>query len=172
MQPDDSYSSLHAGHRDRLRARARAAGHASLPDYELLELYLFRTIPRGDVKPQAKALVARFGSVAEVIGAPERELMQCPGIGASTAADLKLAHAFAIRAASAEITRKPVNSSWSALIAYVRVSLAQERREQFRVLFLDRKNQLQADEMIGQGTVDHAPVYPREIRPPPPPMSP
>ena len=163
MQPDDSDPTGHNGHRERLRARARLAGHLTLPEYELLELYLFRTIPRGDVKPQAKALIARFGSLSEVIGAPERELIQCPGIGAATAADLKLAHAFAIRAAFADIARKPVISSWSALIAYVRVSLAQERREQFRVLFLDRKNQLQADEMMGQGTVDHAPVYPREI---------
>jgi len=160
---DDAPDPMHAGHRDRLRARARTAGLATLPDYELLELYLFRTIPRGDVKPRAKALIARFGSLAEVIGAPERELLACAGIGAATASDLKLVHAFAVRAAHAEIARKPVISSWSALIAYVRVSLAQERREQFRVLFLDRKNQLQADEMMGQGTVDHAPVYPREI---------
>ena len=152
-----------AGHRHRLRQRAQAAGLAALPDYELLELYLFRTLPRGDVKPLAKALMARFGGLAEVIGAPEGELAQCAGIGAATASDLRLAQELAVRAARAEARRRPVISSWSALIAYVRVSLAQERREQFRVIFLDRKNQLQSDEMLGQGTVDHAPVYPREI---------
>jgi DNA repair protein RadC len=152
-----------AGHRTRLRQRALAAGLSALPDYELLELYLFRTLPRGDVKPLAKALMVRFGGLAEVIGAPEAELAQCAGIGVATASDLKIAQELAVRATRAEARRRPVISSWSALIAYVRVSLAQERREQVRVIFLDRKNQLQSDEMLGQGTVDHAPVYPREI---------
>ncbi len=151
------------GHRDRLRARARSAGFAALPDYELLELYLFRTIARGDVKPRAKALLARFGSLAAVLGAPERELLACPGIGEATAFDLKTAQEVAVRVARDAITRRTVISSWSALLSYVRVSLAHERREQFRVIFLDRKNQLIADEMLGQGTIDHAPVYPREI---------
>jgi DNA repair protein RadC len=151
------------GHRKRLRERAHAAGLAALPDYELLELYLFRSLPRSDVKPLAKALIARFGGLAGVLGAPERELAQCPGIGTTVAADLHMAQELAIRLARAEASKRPVISSWSALIAYVRVSLAQERREQFRVIFLDRRNQLQSDELLGHGTVDHAPVYPREI---------
>lgn len=159
----DIAASHQEGHRQRLRERARQAGLPALPDYELLELYLFRTLPRGDVKPLAKALIARFGSLPGVLGAPEGELTQCPGLGQATAADLKLAHEFAIRATRAEAMRRPVISSWSALLSYVRVTLAEERREQFRVIFLDRKNQLMCDELMGQGTVDQAPVYPREI---------
>ena len=161
--PQDHLSSHQEGHRQRLRERARQAGLPALPDYELLELYLFRTLPRGDVKPLAKALIARFGSLPGVLGAPERELTQCPGLGQATAADLKLVHEFSVRATRAEAMRRPVISSWSALLSYVRVTLAEERREQFRVIFLDRKNQLMSDEMMGQGTVDQAPVYPREI---------
>jgi DNA repair protein RadC len=153
----------HAGHRERLRLRARTAGLASLPDYELLEMYLFRTIARGDVKPRAKALLARFGSLAEVMAAPVRELQACPGIGQATAEDLRMVHEITLRAARAEVVRRPVISSWTALLSYVRVCLAHERREQFRVMFLDRKNQLICDEMMGHGTVDQAPVYPREI---------
>ncbi len=153
----------HTGHRDRLRARAREGGLGALPDYELLELYLFRSLPRADVKPLAKALLARFGSLQAVIAAPEADLCGCPGMGAATALDLKLAHEFALRAARAETHHRTVISSWSALLSYVRVALAHEPREQFRVIFLDRKNQMIRDELMGQGTVDHAPVYPREI---------
>jgi DNA repair protein RadC len=152
-----------AGHRQRLRTRATLGGLAALPDYELLELYLFRSIPRGDVKPRAKALLARFGSVAGVTGASRAELVACAGIGEATAADLKLIHEMTLRTARAEASKRPVVSSWSAVVAYLRVALAHESREQFRVLFLDRKNQLVADELMGQGTIDHAPVYPREI---------
>jgi DNA repair protein RadC len=160
---DDALDPGHAGHRERLRLRARTAGMAALPDYELLEMYLFRTIARGDVKPRAKALLARFGSLAEVMAAPVRELQACPGIGQATAEDLRMVHELTLRVARAEVVRRPVIASWTALLSYVRVSLAHERREQFRVLFLDRKNQLICDEMMGHGTVDQAPVYPREI---------
>jgi DNA repair protein RadC len=151
------------GHRDRLRERAAAGGLAALPDYELLELYLFRAIPRGDVKPLAKQLLARFGSLGAVLGATGEELRTVKGVGEALALDLKLLHEAALRAAREQVARRPVISSWSALLAYVKAALAHEAREQFRVLFLDKKNQLIADEVMNRGTVDHAPVYPREV---------
>jgi DNA repair protein RadC len=153
----------HAGHRERLRERALNGGLGALPDYELLELYLFRSIPMRDVKPLAKDLLARFGDLAGVMGASVAELSGVKGVGESVALDIKLLHEAALRTQRAPMTKRPVISSWSALLAYVRVALAQEAREQFRVLFLDKKNQLIADELLGQGTVDHAPVYPREV---------
>jgi DNA repair protein RadC len=151
------------GHRERLRDRAKSGGLVALPDYELLELYLFRTFARGDVKPMAKALLARFGSFGQVIGATLEELKTVPGVGESAALDIKLLHEAALRAGRDRIGKRPVISSWSALLAYVRTALAHEPREQFRVLFLDKKNQLIADEVMNHGTVDHAPVYPREV---------
>ena len=153
----------HLGHRDRLRTRARAGGLGALPDYELLELYLYRSIPRADVKPLAKALLARFGGLAGVLSAPLQDLKAMPGVGEAVALDLKLMHEAALRIGKGQVTRRPVISSWSALLAYVKTALAHEPREQFRVLFLDKRNRLIADEMLGQGTVDHAPVYPREV---------
>jgi DNA repair protein RadC len=151
------------GHRERLRERALAGGLSALPDYEVLELLLFRAIPRGDVKPLAKRLLARFGSVSGVLGAAVEELKTVSGVGASLALDLKLIHEAALRSGREAVARRPVISSWSALLAYVKTALAHEAREQFRVLFLDKKNQLIADELMNRGTVDHAPVYPREI---------
>lgn len=151
------------GHRDRLRERAAAGGLAALPDYEALELFLFRAIPRGDVKPLAKQLLARFGSLAGVLGATADELKTVGGVGEAIALDLKLVHEIALRTAREAVGRRPVISSWSALVAYVKTALAHEAREQFRVLFLDKKNQLIADETMNRGTVDHAPVYPREV---------
>ena len=153
----------HMGHRERLRERAKAGGLMALPDYELLELYLFRTFARGDVKPMAKALLARFGSFGAVIGATIEELKTVPGVGETAAIDIKLLHEATMRAGRDKIAKRPVISSWSALLNYVRVALANEPREQFRVLFLDKKNQLIADEIMNHGTVDHAPVYPREV---------
>jgi|EndMetStandDraft_6_1072998.scaffolds.fasta_scaffold00507_8 DNA repair protein RadC len=153
----------HAGHRERLRQRAKTGGFVALPDYELLELYLFRTFPRGDVKPLAKALLARFGSLGAVLGATPEELATVPGVGEAAAMDLKLLHEATLRAGRDKIAKRPVIASWSALLGYVRVALANESREQFRVLFLDKKNQLIADEVMNRGTVDHAPVYPREV---------
>ena len=154
----------HLGHRDRLRSRARRGGLEALPDYELLELLLFRSLQRGDTKPLAKVLLARFGSLSEVMGAPFEALKTVPGVGDSVALDLKLMQAAAERVAREGVHRKrPVISSWAALLAYVRVAMANEPREQFRVLFLNKKNQLLADETMNRGTVDHAPVYPREI---------
>src|SRR5271168_3120890 len=152
----------HFGHRERLRHRA-AQGLGALPDYELLELFLFRSLPQADVKPLAKALLDRFGGLAGVLGAPAEALKTVKGVGASVALDLKLLQEAALRIGRAEVAKRPVISSWSALLAYVKAALAHEPREQFRVLFLDKKNRLIADEMLGQGTVDHAPVYPREV---------
>ncbi|MBD7942050.1 RadC family protein [Brevundimonas guildfordensis] len=162
----------HAGHRERLRGRARAAGIHHLPDYELLELFLFRSQPQGDVKPVAKALLTRFGSLAAVLAASVEDLMtvraedsrgRAKGVGAETALDLAALHEVSRRVAKEEANRRTVISSWTALLAYVRLSLQHEPREQFRVLYLDKKNQLILDEIQNRGTVDHAPVYPREV---------
>jgi len=152
----------YAGHRERLRERARVS-LAALPDYEILELHLFRSIPRGDVKPLAKALIARFGSLAAVLAASPEELKTVRGVGDATAFDLSLIQETAVRLRREAVARRTVISSWTALLAYVRVALANEPREQFRVLFLDKKNQLILDEVMNKGTVDHAPVYPREV---------
>jgi DNA repair protein RadC len=151
-----------AGHRQRLRARA-SLGFAALPDYELIELILARSLPRGDIKPIAKALIARFGGLAGVFGAGLEELKSVKGVGPAVALDLKLVHEATLRVGRGEVARRAVISSWSALLAYVRTAMAHEAREQFRVLFLDKKNQLIADEVMNHGTVDHAPVYPREV---------
>ena len=151
------------GHRDRLRARFAEKGADSLADYELLELYLFRSIPRRDVKPIAKDLIAKFGSFAEVIAAPIDRLTEVKGISEKIALDLKILRAAATKLGQESILGRPVLSSWSALLDYCRSAMQFEATEQFRVLFLDRKNRLIADEVLGQGTVDRAPVYPREI---------
>lgn len=150
------------GHRERLRERARRSIDA-LPDYEVLELLLFRTFPRGDVKPLAKALLARFGSLGAVLAASVEDLRAVAGVGEAAALDLRLVGEATVRVGREAVARRPVISSWSALLAYVKVALANAPREQFRVLFLDRKNQLIADEVLNEGTVDHAPVYPREV---------
>ncbi|HEX6859792.1 MAG TPA: DNA repair protein RadC [Caulobacteraceae bacterium] len=160
---ETSVKAHHLGHRERLRERALKGGLEALPDYELLELYLFRTFPRGDIKPLAKALLTRFGSLTAVLSASVEELRTVQGIGEAAAADLKILHEATLRLAREAVQKRPVISSWTALLGYVRVALANESREQFRVLFLDKKNQLIADEVMNRGTVDHAPVYPREV---------
>ena len=151
------------GHRDRLRARFAEGGLPALADYELLELYLFNSIPRKDVKPIAKDLIAKFGSFAEVIAAPTERLTEVKGISAKVALDLKLIKAAATKLGQESLLGRPVLSSWSALLDYCRGAMQFEGKEQFRVLFLDRKNRLIADEVLGQGTIDRAPVYPREV---------
>ncbi len=151
------------GHRERLKARFRDGGAEALPDYELLELLLFRSIPRRDVKALAKELLRRFGSFGEVLGAPEERLREIPGIGDAVATDLKLVRAAGLRMSRGELRKKTVLSSWSQVIDYCRSAMAFETREQFRILFLDKRNGLIADEVQQTGTVDHTPVYPREI---------
>lgn len=151
------------GHRDRLRARFAEAGGAALADYELLELFLFRSIPRRDVKPVAKALIARFGDLGRVCAADMAQLEAIEGISQKIALDLKLLHAAAVRISREQVTGRPVISSWSALVDYCRTALQHATTEEFRVLFLDKKNRLIADEFQARGTVDHAPVYPREV---------
>jgi len=151
------------GHRDRLREKFAAAGSDALPDYELLELVLFRAIPRRDVKPLAKALVARFGSFAEVLSAEPARLMEVEGVSAGVASDLKVIEAAGRRLAKGAIRERALLGSWSALLEYLRATMAFASREEFRILFLDKRNHLIADEVQGRGTVDHTPVYPREV---------
>ena len=151
------------GHRDRLRARFSEKGAQALADYELLELYLFRSIPRRDVKPIAKDLIAKFGSFAEVISAPPGRLQEVKGISEKIALDLKILQAGALKLGQESLMGRPLLSSWTALLDYCRSAMQFEEKEQFRVLFLDKKNRLIADEVLGHGTIDRAPVYPREI---------
>ncbi len=153
----------HAGHRQRLRQRFLRAGAEALADYELLELLLFRAIPRRDVKPLAKALLAHFGSLAEVISAPLPRLREVPGVGEAVATELKIVQAAALKLLEQQAREKPVFHGWSDLLAYCRAAMAYAEREEFRVLFLDAKNRLIADEVQGRGTIDHTPVYPREV---------
>jgi len=150
-------------HRARLRERLDAAGAQALSDYELLELYLFRIIPRQDTKPLAKALLERFGSLAAVLAAPAHLIERIDGAGPAVAQDLKTAHTLLTRTGRNELQTRTVISSSSQLLSYCQRSMAHAPREQFRVLFLDSKNQLIADEVLNEGTVHHAPVYPREV---------
>ncbi len=159
----DSHDNGTAGHRERLRARFLKGGADAMPDYELLELTLFAAIPRRDTKPLAKALMARFGSFAEVIAAPRARLMDVPGVGETVANHLKIVEAAAQRLAKTQVMGRPALSSWSALLDYCTAAMARSDKEEFPVLFLDRKNVLIADEVQNKGTVDHAPVYPREV---------
>lgn len=151
------------GHRERLRERFARAGAGGLQDYELLELVLFRARARGDVKPLAKNLIAAFGGFSEVLAAPIERLQEIDGVGQATALELKIVHAAAVKLAQGRVLNRPVISSWSDLLAYCRAAMADEKRELFRVLFLDKKNILIADEVQQKGTVDHTPVYPREV---------
>ncbi|WP_075289007.1 RadC family protein [Pararhizobium arenae] len=151
------------GHRERLRNRFRDNGDNSLADYEILELLLFRLIPRRDTKPIAKALLERFGTLAGVLGAPPVLLQEVKGIGEAVALDLKLIAAVAHRTLKSELRGKQVLASWSSVIEYCHAAMAHETREQFRILFLDKRNALIVDEVQQTGTVDHTPVYPREV---------
>ncbi len=151
------------GHRERLRERFRKAGAEALADYELIELILFRAMPRRDVKPIAKALLARFGSFGEVISARPERLAEIDGLGEAAIVEIRIIEAAARRLAKSSIEKRPSLSSFSAVIDYCRTAMAFLDHEEFRILFLDKKNFLIADEVQGVGTVDHAPVYPREI---------
>lgn len=151
------------GHRERLRGRFRDAGADAISDYELLELVLFRAIPQRDVKPLAKELIARFGSFAEVIAAPAQRLREMRGLGEAAITEFKIVQAAAGRIARGEVKKRTALSSWSSVLDYVRTAQAFAEKEQFRVLFLDKRNHLIADEVQQTGTVDHTPVYPREV---------
>ncbi len=151
------------GHRERLRERFFKGGADALPDYELLELVLFRVFPRGDTKPLAKALIARFGNFAEVVSAPPEVLREVEGIGERAVQELKLIQASALRLSQRQMIGRTALSSWTAVLDYCHAAMAYENKEQFRILFLDRKNVLIADEVQQRGTIDHTPVYPREV---------
>ncbi len=153
----------YTGHRQRLRERLLKGGADALPDYELLELVLFAALPRRDVKPLAKALLQRFGGFAEVMTAEAALLSEVEGVGSSVIAALKTVQAAALRLARDEVMERPVIGSWDKLMAYCRSSMAHEKTEQFRVLFLNHRNELIADEVQQRGTIDHTPVYPREV---------
>lgn len=152
----------YAGHRERLRARFLSAPDA-LPDYELLELLLFRAVPRRDVKPLAKSLIAHFGGFAEVLNAAPSRLKEVEGVSEGIITEFRIAREAGLRLARANVMRKDVLGSWDALLAYCAAAMAHNTTEQFRILFLDRKNVLIADEIQQKGTVDHTPVYPREV---------
>jgi DNA repair protein RadC len=151
------------GHRDRLRQRFRKSGHEALPDYEIMELILFRAIPRRDTKPLAKALLDKFGGFAEAITASEERLSEIPGLGQAAITEIRIVRAAALRLMQGEVMKRPLLGSWDKVVQYCKAAMAYEPREQFRILFLDKRNRLVADEVQGNGTVDHTPVYVREV---------
>lgn len=151
------------GHRERLRKRFREGGPDALPDYELLELILFRAMPRRDTKPLAKAILARFGSFAEAMSAPDDLLLEVPGLGEAAVTEIRLVRAAALRLVQGEAFKRPVLAAWSDVLGYCRAAMAYEPKEQFRILFLDKRNQMIADEVQQRGTIDHTPVYVREV---------
>ena len=151
------------GHRERIRQRIMKGDGSHLDDYEILEVLLCAFIPRVDVRPIAKTLVDRFGTVSAALAAAPERLMEVDGVGEATAAYLRATNLLLQRAAGDQVKDRPVITNWAALLNYVKLALRYERSEQARVLYLDRKNKLIADEIAGRGTVDHAPIYPREI---------
>jgi DNA repair protein RadC len=163
MTDADASAPHYLGHRERLRERFRKGGADALGEYELLELILFRAMPRRDVKPLAKALIARFGSFAETVSARPERLREIDGLGEAAIVELKIVEAAAKRLAKSAIEKRLTLSTFSSVVDYCRTAMAFLDHEEFRVLFLDKKNCLIADEVQGVGTVDHAPVYPREI---------
>src|SRR4051794_16829435 len=163
--PEDSPAEAphYHGHRERLRERFHSAGPDALSDYELMEMVLFAAQPRRDMKPVAKSLLNRFGSFAEAIHAPEARLREIDGIGDSSVSQIKLIAAAATRIAKGQLQQRKALLSWNDVIGYCRTSMAFADKEQFRLLFLDKRNQLISDEVQQIGTVDHTPVYPREV---------
>ena len=162
-EPNKSEPPHYHGHRERLRERFYGAGADALSDYELLEMALFPALPRRDTKPLAKTLLKTFGSFAEVVHAPVARLREVDGIGDAAVNQLKLIAAAASRVTKVEVNGRNALSSWQEVLAYCRSSMAFSDKEQFRLLFLDKRNQLIADEVQQTGTVDHTPVYPREV---------
>ncbi len=151
------------GHRDRLRERFLNGGQDALPDYELLELILFMAIPRRDVKPLAKELILKFGNLAGVLNAPVAELEKFDGLSENTITALKAIQVAGHRMLKQEVMNRPILNSWARLMEYCQATMAHETKEHFRILFMNKKNELIADEIQQSGTVDHTPVYPREV---------
>lgn len=162
-QPRKIQDTTRLGHRKRLRERLRRGGYVALQDYELLELILFRALPRGDVKPLARNLLAQFGDPSGVLSATEARLLEVTGIGQEVITEFRLIEAVALNFGQSRIMHKPALANWNQMISYCRTKIAEKNKEEFHVLFLDKKNHIIADEMMGSGTVDHAPVYPREV---------
>ena len=160
---DKEQMSHHIGHRQRLRERFMKVGIDGLQEYELLELILFRAVPRADVKPLAKRLLSAFEDLAGVLSADEIALKTVKGITDNIILELKIIEGAACQVGRSKILNKMILSSWDALIQYCRASMADKKTEELRIIFLDKKNRVIADEMMGRGSVDHAPVYPREI---------
>lgn len=161
--PSRTVKDHRSGHRERLRARFNKAGAEAVADYELLELVLFRAMPRRDVKPVAKALLQKFGSFAEVINAPADLLKETDFIGDAAVTELKIIRAAAVQLMRSDVVDRPLLGSWDAVISYCQAAMGYETREQFRILFLDKRNRVIADEVQQVGTVDHTPVYVREV---------
>ena len=161
--PNGRTPSYMRDHRKRLRERFLEGGALAMPDYELLELVLFRAIPRQDVKPLARALIDKFGDFNRVLSAPQQQLQNVSGVGPAAILELKIVEASAHRLARAKVLQRHVVSSWDALLDYCHTTMAHRDTEQFRILFLNTKNVIIADEEQAQGTLDHVPVYPREI---------
>ncbi len=159
-QKDHNHNS---NHRQRLRSRFMRGGKQALQDYELLELIMFRAIPRRDIKPLAKTLLAEFGDFNRVISAPSSRLLAIKGVGESVIQEFRIVTAAAERLAQVEVLNRDILSNWQALITYCRIAMAHKENEEFRILFLDRKGNLIADEEQQKGTVDHVPVYRREV---------
>lgn len=162
-QPRKIQDTTRIGHRKRLRERLRRGGHMALHDYELLELILFRALPRRDVKPLARDLLDRFGDLSGVLSAADARLLEVTGIGQEVITEFRLIEAVALNFEQSRIMHKPVLANWNQMINYCRTKIAEKNKEEFHVLFLDKKNHIIADELMGSGTVDHAPVYPREV---------
>lgn len=163
MGADGQGKPHYAGHRNRLRQRFREGGGGAVPDYELLELILYRPLPRGDTKPLAKELIKAFGSFTEVLNAPETRLADIDGVGDAVITELKIVREASLRLSRGAFKDRPVLDSWSSVVDYCRTAMGFEAREQFRLLFLDKKNRIIADEVQQEGTVDHTPVYVREV---------
>ena len=163
MHAENKPSPHYHGHRDRLRQRFVENGAESLQDYELIELFLFMAIPRRDVKLLAKDLLTHFGSLPELLNAPISEITKIKGISENTAIGLKAINAISQRSLKQDLMKKPILNSWARLMDYCYATMAHEKKEHFRILFLNKKNELIADEIQNSGTVDHTPAYPREI---------
>lgn len=162
-QPRKIQDTTRLGHRKRLRERLRRGGYVALQDYELLELILFRALPRGDVKPLARNLLAQFGDLSGVLSATEARLLEVTGIGQEVITEFRLIEAVALNFGQSRIMHKPALANWNQMISYCRRKITEKNKEEFHVLFLDKKNHIIADEMMGSGTADHAPGYPREV---------